>query len=176
MHSVLTIVGNVRLLLPTLKKDANGMREGRVLSGIRPSYLSDKAVIINIKTNRIMSMSCELDRRSDRLFESYERFSELSNEELQFALRIVHRELEKKWGERISDDLFIDLYKKIKSEFFIHPAGPWSGLGAYKCYDSVLVKIYPDTPRPNGICSPSGRAAKCHRFFKEYFTNFDKEE
>ena len=57
-----------------------------------------KAVIINIKTNRIMSMSCELDRRSDRLFESYERFSELSTEELQFALRIVHRELEKQCG------------------------------------------------------------------------------
>lgn len=146
-----------------------------MLTGIRPSYLSDKAVSINIKTNRIMSMSCELDRRNDRLFESYERFSELSTEELQFALRIVHRELEKKWGERISDDLFIDLYKKIKSEFCIHPAGPWSGLGACKCYDSVLIKIYPDTPRPNGICA-SGRAAKCHRFFKEYFTNFDKED
>ena len=41
----LPIVGYFRLLLPTLKKDANGMREGRVLSGIRPSCLSDKAVI-----------------------------------------------------------------------------------------------------------------------------------
>jgi hypothetical protein len=28
------IVGNVRLLLPTLKNDANGMREGRMLHGI----------------------------------------------------------------------------------------------------------------------------------------------
>ena len=37
----LTIVGNVRLLLPTLKKDANGMREGSVLTkALRPSCLS----------------------------------------------------------------------------------------------------------------------------------------
>lgn len=122
-----------------------------------------------------MSMSCALDRK-DRIFESYERFSELSTEELQFALRIVHRELEKKWEETIPDDLFIDLFLKIKTEFFIHPAGPWSGLGAYKCYDKVLYNIYPNIPRANGVCSPSWRAARCHKFFKEYFTNFDKKD
>ena len=30
------IVGNVRLLLPTLKNDANGMREGRMLQAYDP--------------------------------------------------------------------------------------------------------------------------------------------
>ena len=120
-----------------------------------------------------MSMFCEFDR-NDRLFESYERFSELSAEELQFALRIVHRELEKKWGETIPDDLFIDLFLKIKTEFFLHPVGgPWSHLGMYRCYDKVLYNIYPNIPHLYGVyLMPSWRAARCHDFFKEYFTKF----
>ena len=112
-------------------------------------------------------MSCALDRK-DRLFESYERFSELSNEELQFALRIVHRELEKKWGESISDDLFIDLFLKIKSETLLHPIGPWCRLGAFLCYDRLLRRVFPNTPRR----MPCDKAVKCHCFFKEYFSKF----
>lgn len=132
-----------------------------------------------------MSMFCEGFNPQSRIFMSYENFESLTNEELQYALRIVHRELEKKLGISITDGEFIQLFSSIKKEHFLHPAGSWSGVTMRNVYNGPFIsraKLSNDEKRLEeiklrGCWYIAPEASICHRFFRESFTtNFEKKD
>lgn len=125
-------------------------------------------------------MFCEGCDPNSKLFSTYENFSQLSTDELQYALRIVQRELEKKLNLSLTDDEFMELFQCIKREHLLHPLGPWSGVTLSKVYNGPFcerARLNNDEKvlnamKKHGCWYIASGASVCHRFFRESFSNF----
>ena len=122
------------------------------------------------------TMYCLSNDPQNRLFSPYQRFSELTTEELHFALRIVQRELEKKLKTVLTDDEFMDLFLSIKKEHFLHPAGSWSGVTMRNVYNGPFIRRAKERndeivlSRAKSCWYIAKESFVCHEFFKEHLT------
>lgn len=118
-----------------------------------------------------VKMYCDWEDPNSRLFLPYERFNELSVEEQQYALRIVHRELEKLLNMKLTDDEFITLFLRIK---IASHARIYETCNVFNYVFVDIARRNHDVEMLNRIRGKGGwRISKsariCHSFFKEPF-------